>query len=151
MTTATRTRSEQRTEFLTDVLITAIEGGVAYWARVLEYQHTEAPRAVLVRTEDLAFDDNRFAWVPTDGAEQLVVDLDVVARGVNRIAPKNKKWSPWEGGGSGGRAISRRPSRHEPRPAASSTLRTRRNLAKPAGPLSRLTPERPTGIASQTR
>lgn len=86
MTTATRTRSEQRTEFLTDVLITAIEGGVAYWARVLEYQHTEAPRAVLVRTEDLVFDDNRFAWVPTAGAEQLVVNLDVVARGVNRIA-----------------------------------------------------------------
>ncbi|MDH6284624.1 hypothetical protein [Prescottella agglutinans] len=86
MTTATRTRSEQRTEFLTDILTTAIEGGVSYWARALAYQHTEAPRAVLVRTEDLVFDDNRFAWVPGDGAEQLIVDLDVVARGLNRIA-----------------------------------------------------------------
>lgn len=86
----TSTRSAERTQFLTDVFTTALEGGVNYWASVREYRHTESPRAVLVRSEDLVFDDHLFAWVPAKGAERLVVDLDVVARGVNRIAATDK-------------------------------------------------------------
>lgn len=82
----TSTRSAERIQFLTDVFTTALEGGVNYWASVREYRHTESPRAVLVRLEDLVFDEHLFAWVPTEGAEKLVVDLDVIARGVNRIA-----------------------------------------------------------------
>ncbi|GBF17403.1 hypothetical protein Br6_04809 [Rhodococcus sp. Br-6] len=85
MTASTSTRSEQRTEFLTDVFVTAMEGGVSFWARVLEYRHSDTPRAVLVRTEDLALDDDSLQWLPVEGAERLTVDLDVIARGLNRI------------------------------------------------------------------
>lgn len=79
------TRSVERTEFLTDVFTTAMEGGVSYWASVLEYRHTESPRAVLVRTEELVLDDETMTWIPGPDAEELIVDLEVVARGVNRI------------------------------------------------------------------
>ncbi len=46
-----------------------------------EYRHTESPRAVLVRTEDLILDQESMSWVPGENAETLIVDLDVVARG----------------------------------------------------------------------
>ncbi|CAG7636401.1 hypothetical protein SIM91_05005 [Rhodococcus opacus] len=78
-------RSAERTEFLTDVFTTAMEGGVSYWASVLEYRHTESPRAVLVRIEDLVPDEETMSWVPGQGAEELIVDLDVLARGIDRI------------------------------------------------------------------
>lgn len=88
------TRSAERTEFLTDVFTTAMEGGVSYWASVREYRHTESPRAVLVRTEDLILDQESMSWVPGENAETLIVDLDVVARGINRITYGPIKYLP---------------------------------------------------------
>lgn len=88
------TRSAERTEFLTDVFTTAMEGGVSYWASVLEYRHNESPRAVLVRTEELVLDDETMSWVPGPDAEELIVDLEVVARGINRIANGEIEYLP---------------------------------------------------------
>lgn len=91
----TRKRSAARTEFLTDILTIAIEGGVNYWATILEYKHSDPePYAVLVDSEDLVQDDN-WDWVPSEGTEPYRVDLDVIARGVNRIVNATKKPVPF--------------------------------------------------------
>lgn len=65
-------RTPQRLQFLQDVLTTAIEGGVNYWATVTEYRWEHLPVgdafAVLFDTEG----DN----------EKHRVDVDVVAKGI---------------------------------------------------------------------
>jgi len=88
------THSAERTKFLTDVFTTAMEGGVSYWASVLEYRHTESPRAVLVHTEELVLDHETMSWVPGPDAEELIVDLDVVAQGISRIVKGEVDYLP---------------------------------------------------------
>lgn len=48
-------RVEARTEFLADIIITAVEGGTNYWASAFGYTHTSPSetRVVLVPSEDL--------------------------------------------------------------------------------------------------
>lgn len=73
----TRERSAERKEFLGALLTTAIEGGVNYWAQVVEYKwDCDEPYAVLVDCEEAEEDE----------PERLLVDLDVIARGINKIA-----------------------------------------------------------------
>lgn len=50
MTTATLTARQQ---FLNDVLITAVEGGINYWAEVSDYDHGDDVRVASVRILDL--------------------------------------------------------------------------------------------------
>lgn len=76
---ATRTRSEERTEFITDVFTTALEGGINYWAVVTEYQHDgDYPHATIVDAEAHYQDEitPETTWH---------VDLDTIAKGLNRI------------------------------------------------------------------
>lgn len=62
------TRTELELEFYKDIIITAVEGGINYWANVYEYDW-EAGHAVIF---DLEGDD-----VP-----RYELDVDVIARGV---------------------------------------------------------------------
>ena len=70
-------RSIERNQFLCDVFITAIEGGINYWAEVESY-------GWYGRMTDGSF----YAWVvefEKDDAEAVRVDIDVIARGFARL------------------------------------------------------------------
>lgn len=78
-------RSAERTQFLADVLTTAIEGGVNYWATITNYSvslgHAENTTATLTETMEDA---------PSGAASYTpaihTVTIDTIARGVNLIA-----------------------------------------------------------------
>ncbi|KZM68858.1 hypothetical protein [Nocardia terpenica] len=67
-----RTRSRERIQFLTDVLTTAVEGGIGYWSELRGYLH-EAPHAhaVIVDYED---------------GEKYHVDIETIAHGLNEVS-----------------------------------------------------------------
>lgn len=70
-------RSAERVQFLSDVMTTAVEGGINYWAAVSEYRwdlDKYTPEQVGVTVYDQEDDD----W-PEEGRR---VDLDVIARGI---------------------------------------------------------------------
>lgn len=84
------TRSEERVEFLGDVITGAVEGGTGYWAQVSQYQYVykgtvrvcvgekvgDEPRAVLHPLND---DESGYV------AEGREVTLDVIAHGIGVI------------------------------------------------------------------
>lgn len=84
-------RSDERAEFLGDIITTAVEGGTGYWAQVSQYQYAldgriracvgervgDEPRAVL---HQLAEDESGYVE-----AGQIVT-LDVIARGLSLLA-----------------------------------------------------------------
>lgn len=78
----TITRTPERIRFLSDLLTTAVEGGINYWCQVAEYRiwaNPDAPSGELVER-----DDPYAVVVDYDGDEHRI-DLDVIARGINRI------------------------------------------------------------------
>lgn len=80
----TRTRTAARTEFLTDVLITAVEGGINYWAQVSDYD----PDAGTVTVWELDGND--------DGSDRpFVVTLDTIAKGIG-VLKRDGKLPPEE-------------------------------------------------------
>lgn len=77
-------RTDKRTEFLSDVLVTAVEGGINYWASVSEYD----PDAGTVRVHE---------WHPDTGEtedgyakEGVLVTLDDIARGIGVLRRDDK-------------------------------------------------------------
>ena len=71
-------RTEKRVEFLTDVLITAVEGGINYWALVADYVPEGEPEkrgVTLWETED----------DPEGNGEGVRVTLDTIASGIAKI------------------------------------------------------------------
>ena len=72
-------RSETRTQFLTDVLITACEGGINFWACVDEYRPSKGFAVIC-------------DYVEEEDARQYRVDLDVIARGLNRISKAGQRY-----------------------------------------------------------
>lgn len=102
-------RSDERKEFLADVITTAVEGGTGYWAQVSQYQWVDTygylteegqdrvhvsvgerngdePRATLHE-----LDDDESGYKP----EGLELTLDVVARGIGRIQRGEVSLSDW--------------------------------------------------------
>lgn len=70
-------RSPERAQFLTDTLVTAIEGGINYWASVSDY-HWHYPN---IHEDGVA---NAYATIldrEDEDAEPVRVDLDTIARG----------------------------------------------------------------------
>lgn len=64
-------RSAERVQFLTDVLITAVEDGIQYWAEVTEYVPSgDDPHAVI--------------WLP-DEDETHRVTLNTIAHGISLL------------------------------------------------------------------
>lgn len=70
------TRSPEREEFLSDILITAVEGGTGYWAQVSNYNHTPAANAHVTLHEYHEEDDEGI--IP-----QHLVDLDTIEKGLD--------------------------------------------------------------------
>ncbi|GAB4584433.1 hypothetical protein [Nocardia sp. IFM 10818] len=66
------TRSPERIEFLTDVLTTAVEGGIGYWSELRKYLH-EAPHAHAV-------------IVDYEHGEKYHVDIDTIAEGLSLVS-----------------------------------------------------------------
>ncbi len=78
--TAPAKRSQERIDFLWGVFVTALEGGIGYWARAYAYNpgEVEEPHAegfhAMIDVED------------RDNGGDFRVDIEVVARGLARIA-----------------------------------------------------------------
>lgn len=68
-------RSAARKEFLNDIFVAAIEGGINYWASVSDYEHLD------LDTFGADVRDNE-----DDDAPTYRVDAAVIARGVSRIS-----------------------------------------------------------------
>lgn len=89
-----RTRSKERTEFLADIITTAVEGGTGYWAQVSQYQYADYSGIfdgeLTVYAGERQGDDTRATLHELndeDGYREqgLDLDLDAVARGLGRI------------------------------------------------------------------
>lgn len=91
-TAPTRQRSEKRKQFLQDVLTTAIEGGINYWAGVDEYKWDGLPvgdaYAVVVEQEEITTDEDGFDVYPESAKHR--VDIDVIAKGIGILLEKRK-------------------------------------------------------------
>jgi hypothetical protein len=86
-------RSSERTEFLSDIITTAIEGGTGYWAQVSQYQYVmdgELSVCVGKRNGDgakatiheLDEDDVEGSGYKKEG---VVIDIDTIAHGIGLI------------------------------------------------------------------
>lgn len=72
-------RSAKRTEFLSDVMITAIEGGMDYWVEILELNRVEDSN------EYLGWRWDGMVIKADDEPEIYTVNLNDVARGVRLL------------------------------------------------------------------
>lgn len=64
------TRTAARTQFLTDIYVCALEGGIGYWSTCIEYRWSTTQRAVIEDLEDAVHE----------------ITLDTIARGINAVA-----------------------------------------------------------------
>jgi hypothetical protein len=72
-------KHEVSDEFLADILITAVEGGINYWAQVESYTHSRGPeytRAMLTPADEDPRD-----WP----AKHIVLDTTVILKGLQRV------------------------------------------------------------------
>lgn len=76
--TKTKPRSEERTQFLTDILVTAVEGGIGYWSFGEDYRYDGEPEGRGVTITEIDSDDGA---VPLP----MRVTLDLLATAVNKI------------------------------------------------------------------
>lgn len=75
-------RSEDRTEFLKDLIITAVEGGIGYWSYVRKYDYKEGiVEVAAMDPEDWDGDEDTL----DDPLEWKPVTLETLARGINLI------------------------------------------------------------------
>lgn len=73
-------RSAERTTYLADVMTTAIEGGINYWASLDTVSTVEDPTEILGWRYDAAY------VVDLEDGEEYSISLDTIARGLNRIS-----------------------------------------------------------------
>lgn len=87
-------RCEARTEFLSDIIIGAIERGTGYWAELSHYQYVDEDGNVRVVYLGRGFDDRHdtvamLHELDVNGTqykdEGMVVDIDAVAKGIAEI------------------------------------------------------------------
>ena len=79
-----KAKTDSRKQFLFDVFVTALEGGIGYWAVAEEYHHSKEDK------EDL---EGFFAKVSDcEGntfPDNLRIDKDVIVKGLNKIVNDN--------------------------------------------------------------
>lgn len=88
MTTATATRSPERETFLAEVLTTAVEGGVNYWAAVEDYRwyYPDLEGGTAEPAPNGGGNAHATVFDAEDDEDQGEhVDLDSIAGAVNRI------------------------------------------------------------------
>lgn len=80
-------RSEAREQFLKDVLITAVEGGINYWSAVSDYD----PDAGTVKVHEYEPDEGETdQWGYAEVG--VTVDLDSIAKGIGVLNGKGEAW-----------------------------------------------------------
>lgn len=72
-------RTAERTQFLADILCTALEGGIGYWAQASVYRHSGDPAATLAVVHE--YDDAADDYSP----DRLEITPDAIAIGISRI------------------------------------------------------------------
>ena len=72
--------TEERVDFLCSVLVTAVEGGIGYWAEIKDYSWQEDENHNLIHAEVSVREDDSPAWSK--------VNLDTVEYGLERIASR---------------------------------------------------------------
>jgi len=75
-------RSEEREEFLADVMTTAVEGGIGYWSRVRGYKWDCPPAEATVEVQSI--DDRKWA----------VVTIGTIAKGIGKVFRDEVKINP---------------------------------------------------------
>jgi len=87
--TETRNRSFNRQEFLSDVITTAFEGGIGYWAQAGEYKWW-SPTLDGGTAEHLYGQPNAYGVI-WDGDSELwyTIDVDKVASAIKRIVDRD--------------------------------------------------------------
>jgi hypothetical protein len=90
-------RTPERTEFLKDLIITAVEGGIGYWAEVRRYNPDEG--TVEVRPQDECATEDPNPW--------RTVTVATIAKGIGRIDRGDCTFGgePWAFGKSHGRVM----------------------------------------------
>ena len=63
-------RTAARTQFLTDIYVCALEGGIGYWSTCIEYRWSTTQRAVIEDLEDAVHE----------------ITLDTISHGINAVA-----------------------------------------------------------------
>lgn len=87
-------RTPERIQFLSDIITTAVEGGIGYWSQCSHYQWTEDGAVhVVVGRRNLRTDAYAVVHEATDNGdgyrdEPLMVDIETVARGIGRLVNK---------------------------------------------------------------
>lgn len=79
-----RRERDQRTEFLSDIIIGAVEGGTGYWAEVRQYQYVYNGE-VKVYIGGRVGDETRARLNVMDTGDEYVLDTAIVSRGLGRI------------------------------------------------------------------
>ena len=74
MTREIEVRLPVEDQFLADILSTAVEGGINYWAQVVVYKWTEGPEHT--KAEILEVDSSN---------AHFTIGLDVIAEGIQRV------------------------------------------------------------------
>lgn len=72
-------RTDERQQFLADIITTAVEGGTGYWAAVSGYKWSEGAATTRATLHELNDDETAF-----DG-ETYKLTIDEIATGIRRI------------------------------------------------------------------
>jgi len=88
-------RSEERAEFLRDVITTAVEGGIGYWSQCSHYQWVNRDGRVMVTVGERGERTDCYAVVHEVNddesgykEEALEINVEVIARGLRLLLDK---------------------------------------------------------------
>jgi hypothetical protein len=92
-------RSPERKEFLTNVLVTAVEGGINYWADIEEYRIDEIPDPVFPGLTKWVGGSVKVRDFEGTGGKWHTVTLDTIARGIRVVTTPdfnlNRQMKSW--------------------------------------------------------
>ena len=74
-------RTAERTDFLAGVLITAVEGGIDYWAHIKDWQVTEDPKGNCTWARAIIVDDDKHRVARGVGLGEVAKGIGIIKRG----------------------------------------------------------------------
>lgn len=75
----TRKRSPEREQFLNDLLVTAIEGGIDYWAWIIDAEQTHDKQGRVTGYKSATIREKE------DGDQTYTITIDTMSTGINRL------------------------------------------------------------------
>lgn len=75
----TRKRSPEREQFLNDLLATAVEGGINYWAWIIAAEQTHDQRGRVTGYKSVTIREKEY------GDQTYTITIDTMATGINRL------------------------------------------------------------------